>query len=238
MHSRGRSDSCGDSPRFASTPGTGAAAPLGAGHRRSGARMSAAPLLARSWWTRRCSRAVRRRLDRGLVGAGVEPTWATRPPAGDRQELPLSGPTRSFYAASDQARWLPSRLKPLARASSHAAGLDRCSGRFAPPARRRALPVGRRAAARRDRDGADQALVSAGVLTVTTRFRSTARRCRDAAGRPSRPDPALDRVIVHTRSGRQSLIDRECPREGSRHPARADLRLPEIQAAAQPRDPR
>jgi hypothetical protein len=63
-------------------------------------------------------------LTEGLVAAGVEPLWATRPTRqGDRQEIPIERTSPFFYRRVDEAGWLPSKLKPVAKGAAHLAGL-------------------------------------------------------------------------------------------------------------------
>jgi|GEM_PF-961402 len=63
-------------------------------------------------------------LTEGLVAAGVEPTWAVRPirPA-DRQEIPAEYAAPFFYRHVDQATFLPSPLRSVAKGLAHAVGL-------------------------------------------------------------------------------------------------------------------
>jgi glycosyltransferase involved in cell wall biosynthesis len=62
-------------------------------------------------------------LTTGLLSAGVQPTWMTRPARpGERQQLPPELTETVFYRRVDQARWLPAALRPLAKGCAHAAG--------------------------------------------------------------------------------------------------------------------
>jgi hypothetical protein len=63
-------------------------------------------------------------LTQGLLSAGVDVMWATRPTRqGDRQELPLERTDPFFYKRIDDAGWLPGRLKSVAKGIAHLAGL-------------------------------------------------------------------------------------------------------------------
>src|SRR5262245_32977996 len=63
-------------------------------------------------------------LTRGLVDAGVDPTWATRPlRQADRQEIPVERVDAFFYRRVDEALSLPGKLRAIAKGLSHLAGL-------------------------------------------------------------------------------------------------------------------
>lgn len=63
-------------------------------------------------------------LTQGLLAAGVEPGWLTRPVRpGDRDEIPRGRTDPFFYRRSDEARWVPSRLRALVKGCAHMAGL-------------------------------------------------------------------------------------------------------------------
>jgi glycosyltransferase involved in cell wall biosynthesis len=65
-------------------------------------------------------------LTRGLLAAGVRPTWMTRPlRRGDRAEIPPECTDAFFYRRSDQADWLPGALRPLVKGCAHIAGTAR-----------------------------------------------------------------------------------------------------------------
>ncbi len=60
----------------------------------------------------------------GLVAAGVAPRWLTRPlRPGDRAEIPAERSDGFFYRRTDQARWLPAALRPMAKGCAHVAGM-------------------------------------------------------------------------------------------------------------------
>jgi glycosyltransferase involved in cell wall biosynthesis len=63
-------------------------------------------------------------LTEGLLVAGLQPVWMTRPlRRGDRQEIPIEHTQPVFYRRTDQARWLPPRLRPLLKGCAHLAGM-------------------------------------------------------------------------------------------------------------------
>lgn len=63
-------------------------------------------------------------LTRGLLAAGVTPTWMTRPlRSGDRPEIPAERTDAFFYRRTDQARWAPAALRPFVKGGAHLAGI-------------------------------------------------------------------------------------------------------------------
>ena len=63
-------------------------------------------------------------LTQGLLHAGVEPVWATRPTRrGDRQEIPLRYTAPFFYKRVDGWTALPGPLRSAAKGAAHAWGL-------------------------------------------------------------------------------------------------------------------
>lgn len=61
----------------------------------------------------------------GLIAAGVNPSWATRPTRpGDRQEMPLARTDTFFYRHVDGAAWIPAPLRTVVKGLSHALGLS------------------------------------------------------------------------------------------------------------------
>jgi len=65
-------------------------------------------------------------LTQGLEQAGVRCVWAVRPlRTGEKADLPDRLSRAIFYRHVDQADWLPSRLRPLAKALGHLVGLAR-----------------------------------------------------------------------------------------------------------------
>jgi glycosyltransferase involved in cell wall biosynthesis len=69
-------------------------------------------------------------LNDGLIANGVVPTWAVRPTrAGDRQELPAQNVDDFFYRRIERMTFLPQRLRTLAKGVAHALGLARLVSR-------------------------------------------------------------------------------------------------------------
>lgn len=63
-------------------------------------------------------------LTEGLISAAVEPMWATRPTRdGDRQEIPIERTDPFFYRRIERAHWLPEKLKPVVKGAAHLIGL-------------------------------------------------------------------------------------------------------------------
>ena len=63
-------------------------------------------------------------LTEGLLAAGVEVTWATRPTRrGDRQVIPASRVDAFFYRGVDETPYLPRALRAAAKGTSHVIGL-------------------------------------------------------------------------------------------------------------------
>jgi glycosyltransferase involved in cell wall biosynthesis len=65
-------------------------------------------------------------LNDGLIANGVVPTWAVRPTRrGDRQELPPQNVDDFFYRRAERMTFLPQRLRTLVKGLAHALGLAR-----------------------------------------------------------------------------------------------------------------
>ena len=65
-------------------------------------------------------------LTEGLVLAGVQPTWLTRPVRrGDREEIPAQYTDAFFYRRTDKMDWLPAKLRALVKGCAHFAGTAR-----------------------------------------------------------------------------------------------------------------
>ncbi|MDB5893955.1 MAG: hypothetical protein JWQ88_1486 [Rhodoferax sp.] len=182
-------------------------------------------------------------LTEGLLAAGVDVMWATRPTRdGDRQELPLERTDPFFYRRVDGATWLPGKLKPVAKGLAHLSGLMTLlrkvrSGRHdvvhfqwivVPPL-----------------DVLAMSLICRWrplVLTVhdTVPFNGQKMSWLQRMGHDG-PMRFAHRLIVHTRSGRQALIDRGVPAEKIAVIPHGPLRLavplptPAVPAARDPR---
>jgi glycosyltransferase involved in cell wall biosynthesis len=152
-------------------------------------------------------------LTQGLVANGVAPMWMTRPTRrADRQELPLQLTDPFFYRRTDEASWVPDKLKPIAKGIAHFAGLVKLLMKVrrqkpdvvhfqwivVPP-----LDVLAMALLRRWRPL---------VLTVhdTVPFNGQKMSWLQRFGHDT-PMKCAHQLIVHTRSGRQALLDRGVP---------------------------
>ncbi len=152
-------------------------------------------------------------LTTGLVTAGVNVMWATRPTRhGDRQELPIERTDPFFYRRIDDASWLPARLKPIAKGVAHLSGLMALMRRVL---QRRPDVVHFQWIVLPPLDVAAMALIRRWrplVLTVhdTVPFNGQKMSWLQRIGHDA-PMRCAHRLIVHTRSGRQALIDRGVP---------------------------
>lgn len=152
-------------------------------------------------------------LTQGLLGAGVTPTWAvrpTRPP--DRQELPAAHSEALFYRWIDQQTRLPPRLRVLGKGFAHAWGLAKLVKRalelkpdvvhfqwvVVPPLDVAAMLLLR--------------LLCPLVVTVhdTVPYNGDRMTFLQRWGFDL-PLRLADRVIVHTRAGREALLRRGSP---------------------------
>jgi glycosyltransferase involved in cell wall biosynthesis len=149
-------------------------------------------------------------LTQGLLDAGVEPTWAVRPiRPGDREELPRRYVEPFFYRWVERATWLPRQLRGVAKGFAHAWGLLRLIARavqtrpdvvhfqwtVVPPLDSLAIWVLRH--------------LAPVVLTVhdTVPFNGQRMSAWQSLGFDL-PIKLSDRVIVHTKAGREALIAR------------------------------
>lgn len=181
-------------------------------------------------------------LTRGLIEAGVDPTWATRPQRqSDRQEIPVERVDAFFYRRVDEALGLPAKLRAVAKGLSHLAGLVGLVARViarrpdvvhfqwtvVPPADGIAIAVIR--------------LVCPVVLTVhdTVAFNGERISWLQNLGFDW-PIRLADRVIVHTAAGQRTLVERGVPAEKVSIIPHGPLRLavPVPQSKPQPEDTR
>jgi len=149
-------------------------------------------------------------LTQGLVDAGVEPTWAVRPVRpGDREELPQRYVEPFFYRWVERAGWLPKSMRSAAKGGAHAWGLLRLIWRsvqlrpdvihfqwvVVPPLDSLAIWFLRQ--------------IAPVVLTVhdTVPFNGQ-RMSRWQSLGFDLPIKLSDRVIVHTKAGREALVAR------------------------------
>ncbi|MES1186227.1 MAG: glycosyltransferase [Myxococcales bacterium] len=153
-------------------------------------------------------------LTQGLLGAGVTPTWAVRPirPA-DREELPSAYAEPLFYRWIDR-QTLPPRLRALSKGFAHAWGLAKLVKRtlelrpdvvhfqwvVVPPLDTAAMLLLR--------------LVCPLVVTVhdTVPYNGDRMTFLQRWGFDL-PLRLADRVIVHTRAGREALLRRGSPEQ-------------------------
>ncbi len=154
-------------------------------------------------------------LTEGLLEVGVEPLWAVRPTReADRQELPEARSLPLFYGWIERQAWLPPRLRSAAKGLAHVVGLGRLVSRavaerpdavhfqwvVVPPLDSLAMALLR--------------LYRPLVLTV----HDTVPYNGDRLSPLQRwgfelPLRLADRIIVHTRSGRDALLARGVPAE-------------------------
>jgi glycosyltransferase involved in cell wall biosynthesis len=149
----------------------------------------------------------------GLIAHGVVPTWVVRPTRhGDRQEIPTQYVDDFFYRRIERMTFLPHRLRAAAKGVAHALGLARLVGRVlarapdvvhfqwlvVPPLDALAIRL--------------IALRCPVVLTVhdTVPFNGEHLSLLQnlAFDLPLR---LSDRLIVHTRAGRDRLLERGVP---------------------------
>jgi glycosyltransferase involved in cell wall biosynthesis len=149
----------------------------------------------------------------GLIAHGVVPTWVVRPTRdGQRQEIPTQYVDDFFYKRTERMTFLPDRLRALAKGVAHALGLARLVGRVlarapdvvhfqwlvVPPLDALAIRL--------------IALRCPVVLTVhdTVPFNGEHLSLLQnlAFDLPLR---LSDRLIVHTRAGRDRLVERGVP---------------------------
>ncbi|MEP6875585.1 MAG: glycosyltransferase [Burkholderiales bacterium] len=180
-------------------------------------------------------------LTEGLLAAGVEPMWATRPTRhADRQELPIERTDPFFYRHVDEATWLPTRLKPMAKGVAHLVGLITLLIKIRT---RRPDAVHVQWVVVPPLDVLAMALIRRWcplVLTVhdTVAFNGQKLSWLQRFGHDG-PTRFAHRVIVHTRAGRQALIDRGVPADKIAVIPHGALRLSvAAPVAALPRDPR
>jgi glycosyltransferase involved in cell wall biosynthesis len=149
-------------------------------------------------------------LTAGLVAAGVEPTWMTRPlREGDRQEIPVERTDAFFYRHADRA---PEFLRPLLKGAAHLAGTVRLLAKI-----RRLKPavVHVQWVVVPLIDVAAMALIRrwcALVVTVhdTVAFNGQRMSALQHWGHEL-PTRLADRVIVHTDAGRRALLRHGIP---------------------------
>lgn len=180
-------------------------------------------------------------LTQGLVANGVAPMWMTRPTRrADRQELPLQLTDPFFYRRTDEASWLPDRLKPIAKGIAHFAGLVKLLAKV-----RRQKPdvVHFQWIVVPPLDVIAMALIRRWcplVLTVhdTVPYNGQKMSWLQRFGHDM-PMKCAHQLIVHTRSGRQALLDRGVPARKiaviPHGPLQLSVPLPPVPASRDPR---
>jgi glycosyltransferase involved in cell wall biosynthesis len=154
-------------------------------------------------------------LTQGLLEAGVEPSWAVRPiRPGDRQELPLERVDPFFYRRIERATFLPAKVRSAFKGLAHAFGLVGLVWRVA---RRRPDIVHFQWVVVPPLDTLAIWLIRAFAPVVLTVHDSVPfngqRMSRFQTWGFELPMLLSDRVIVHTRAGREALLAREIPDE-------------------------
>lgn len=179
-------------------------------------------------------------LTRGLLAAGVQPTWMTRPVRpGDRQEIPAEHTDAFFYRRVDRAAWLTGPLRSIVKGCAHLAGIAKLLWRI-----RRAKPdvVHMQWIVVPLIDIAAMALIrrwSPLVLTVhdTVAYNGQKMSWMQQLGHKL-PARLAHHVIVHTRSGRQTLLRLGVPEERVCVIPHGPLALSVAAAPPAARDPR
>jgi glycosyltransferase involved in cell wall biosynthesis len=179
-------------------------------------------------------------LDGGLLDAGVRTTWLTRPlRQGDRAEIAPERASAIFYARTDEASWLPRRLRPLAKGCAHLAGVARLLWkvlREAPEAVHVQWVV--------------VPLIDVAAMALIRRWCPLVLTVHDTVPHNGQKMPWLQRlgvelpaklahrVIVHTRSGREALRRQGVPAHRISVIPHGPLHLAARAARAGPRDAR
>lgn len=179
-------------------------------------------------------------LTRGLLAAGVRPTWATRPARpGERTGLPPERTRAFFYRRVDSASWLPDRLRAAAKAGAHIAGTLRLLGTI-----RRLKPDVVHV------QWVVIPLIDAAAMALIRRWCPLVLTVHDTVAFNGEQMPRLQRlggklpvrlahhVIVHTRAGRERLLGHGVPRERVSVIPHGPLFLPVPPAAPGKRDAR
>jgi glycosyltransferase involved in cell wall biosynthesis len=182
-------------------------------------------------------------LTEGLLGAGVQPLWATRPlRRGDRRQISAACVDEYFYRHVDEAAGLPRPLRAVAKGFAHALGLARLVARTW---RRRPDVVHFQWMVLPPLDVIAMSLIALRcptILTVhdTVPFNGERMSLLQNMGFDL-PIRLADRVIVHTQAGRQALLVRGVAAAKIHVVPHGPLRLaasPSAQALARERDPR
>ncbi|MFL6699709.1 MAG: glycosyltransferase [Vitreoscilla sp.] len=182
-------------------------------------------------------------LTEGLIAAGVQPLWATRPlRRGDRREIDAACTDEFFYRRVDEAAGLPRPLRAVAKGFAHALGLVRLVARTW---RRNPAVVHFQWMVLPLLDVLAMWLISRRcptILTVhdTVPFNGERLSLVQNLGFDL-PIRLADRVIVHTQAGRRALLARGVAAGKVHVVPHGPLHLatrPSAQALARERDPR
>lgn len=152
-------------------------------------------------------------LTSGLLEAGVEPNWAVRPTRpSDRQELPVERSEALFYGWIERQTWVPARARALTKGLSHIVGLGRLLARVVTS---RPDVVHFQWVVVPPLDSLAMALLRPWCPLVVT-VHDTVPFNGDRMSALQRwgfelPLRLADRIIVHTRSGRDALVARGIP---------------------------
>ena len=146
----------------------------------------------------------------GLLANGVVPTWAVRPTrAGNRQEIPTEYVDDFFYRLTERMTFLPARARAVAKGLAHAVGLGRLLARVAA---RRPDVVHFQWIVVPPLDALAMGLIAflrPVVLTVHDALPFNGERLSLLqAVAFDLPLQLSNRIIVHTRAGRDRLIER------------------------------
>jgi glycosyltransferase involved in cell wall biosynthesis len=179
-------------------------------------------------------------LTQGLLAAGVEPTWMTRPARrGERQEIPPERTDAFFYRHVDQAEWVPSTLRRIVKGWAHLAGTAKLLWKV-----RRVKPdvVHLQWTVVPLIDILAMALIRRWcpvVLTVhdTVAYNGQKMSWMQELGHKL-PAKLAHQVIVHTHAGRQSLLRQGVPAERTSVIPHGPLCPSVVAASPSARDPR
>lgn len=176
-------------------------------------------------------------LDAALTAAGVHTRWAIRPlRAGQRREIPAAHSDEFFYRRVDDMT-LPAKLRSLAKGLAHIGGLAKLVARVW---RRRPDVVHFQWTPVPLLDALAIALIRLVCPVVLTVHDTTAHNGSKPAGAVvfgfDLPMRLADRLIVHTRAGREALVARGLPGERIETIAHGPLKLNEQPSAGLARD--
>ncbi|MBK9133569.1 MAG: glycosyltransferase [Betaproteobacteria bacterium] len=176
-------------------------------------------------------------LDAALRAAGVDTHWAIRPlRAGQRREIPAAHGDEFFYRRVDDMS-LPAKLRSAAKGLAHIGGLAKLVARVW---RRRPDVVHFQWTPVPLLDALAIALIRLTCPVVLTVHDTTAHNGAKPAGAVvfgfDLPMRLADRLIVHTRAGREALVARGLPAERIETIAHGPLQLNEQPAPGLKRD--